>query len=67
MESQSEGKEPTKKQINRRIESKRADNSSAMPLFGKKDSTKKSKRDSRDPDKQFSIEDKYILKELLGT
>lgn len=39
----------------------------AMPLFGKKDSTKKSKRDSRDPDKQFTIEDKYNLKELLGT
>lgn len=38
-----------------------------MPLFGKKDSTKKSKRDSRDPDKQLSVEDKYILKELLGT
>lgn len=38
-----------------------------MPLFGKKDSTKKSKRDSRDPDKPFSIEDKYYLKELLGT
>lgn len=38
-----------------------------MPLFGKKDSTKKSKRDSRDPDKQFAIEDKYYLKELLGT
>ncbi|XP_055317130.1 calcium/calmodulin-dependent protein kinase type 1 isoform X2 [Sitodiplosis mosellana] len=37
-----------------------------MPLFGK-NSTKKSKRDSRDPDKQFSIEDKYILKEMLGT
>lgn len=39
----------------------------AMPLFGKKDSTKKSKRDSRDPDKPFSIDDKYYLKELLGT
>ncbi|XP_031624983.1 calcium/calmodulin-dependent protein kinase type 1 isoform X2 [Contarinia nasturtii] len=38
-----------------------------MPLFGKKDSTKKSKRDSRDPDKQFTIEEKYNLKELLGT
>lgn len=39
----------------------------AMPLFGKKDSTKKSKRDARDSDKPFSIEDKYYLKELLGT
>lgn len=38
-----------------------------MPLFGKKDSTKKSKRDLRDPDKQFSIDEKYHLKELLGT
>ncbi|XP_021917742.1 calcium/calmodulin-dependent protein kinase type 1 isoform X3 [Zootermopsis nevadensis] len=35
-----------------------------MPLFGKKDSTKKSKKDS---DKQPSVEDKYNLKELLGT
>ncbi|XP_063220216.1 calcium/calmodulin-dependent protein kinase type 1 isoform X1 [Bacillus rossius redtenbacheri] len=35
-----------------------------MPLFGKKDPTKKSKKDS---DKQPSLEDKYILKELLGT
>lgn len=38
-----------------------------MPLFGKKDSTKKSKRDLRETDKQLSIEDKYNLKELLGT
>ncbi|XP_069693470.1 calcium/calmodulin-dependent protein kinase type 1 isoform X1 [Periplaneta americana] len=35
-----------------------------MPLFGKKDSAKKSKKDS---DKQPSVEDKYNLKELLGT
>ncbi|GLH14294.1 Uncharacterized protein GBIM_18659 [Gryllus bimaculatus] len=35
-----------------------------MPLFGKKDPAKKSKKDS---DKQPSVEDKYILKELLGT
>jgi calcium/calmodulin-dependent protein kinase I len=35
-----------------------------MPLFGKKDSTKKSKKDS---DKQPSVEDKYIVKDLLGT
>lgn len=38
-----------------------------MPLFGKKDSEKKSKKDGKDPDKQPSIEDKYILKDLLGT
>lgn len=38
-----------------------------MPLFGKKDSAKKSKKDVRDPDKHGSIEDKYHLKELLGT
>lgn len=38
-----------------------------MPLFGKKDSGKKLKRDPKDPEKQQSIEDKYLLKELLGT
>uniref|UniRef100_A0A336JXH2 Calcium/calmodulin-dependent protein kinase type 1 n=1 Tax=Culicoides sonorensis TaxID=179676 RepID=A0A336JXH2_CULSO len=38
-----------------------------MPLFGKKDSGKKPKKDTKDPDKQPSIEDKYHLKELLGT
>lgn len=38
-----------------------------MPLFGKKDSGKKPKKDTKDPDKQPSIEDKYYLKELLGT
>ncbi|KAF2885613.1 hypothetical protein ILUMI_20555 [Ignelater luminosus] len=38
-----------------------------MPLFGKKDSEKKSKKDGKDPDKQPSIEDKYVLKDLLGT
>jgi len=37
-----------------------------MPLFGKKDS-KKSKKDSKDSEKQPSVEDKYNLKELLGT
>jgi hypothetical protein len=36
-----------------------------MPLFGKKDSGKKVKKS--DPDKQPSLEDKYHLKELLGT
>lgn len=39
----------------------------SMPLFGKKDSGKKPKKDTKDPDKQPSIEDKYHLKELLGT
>lgn len=34
-----------------------------MPLFGKE---KKTKKDGKDPDKA-SIEDKYYLKELLGT
>lgn len=38
-----------------------------MPLFGKKDSGKKSKKDGKDSEKQPSIEDKYVLKELLGT
>lgn len=37
-----------------------------MPLFGKKDSNKKIKKDGKD-DKSPSVEDKYILKELLGT
>ena len=35
-----------------------------MPLFGKKDPAKKSKKDS---EKLPSVEDKYNLKELLGT
>ncbi|XP_037925477.1 calcium/calmodulin-dependent protein kinase type 1 isoform X2 [Hermetia illucens] len=38
-----------------------------MPLFGKKDSAKKSKKDSRDPDRQIQIDEKFSLKELLGT
>ncbi|XP_039299068.1 calcium/calmodulin-dependent protein kinase type 1 isoform X1 [Nilaparvata lugens] len=39
-----------------------------MPLFGKnKDSTKKTKKDGKDSDKPPTVEDKYILKELLGT
>lgn len=38
-----------------------------MPLFGKKDSEKKSKKDGKESDKQPSVEDKYYLKELLGT
>ncbi|XP_072751104.1 calcium/calmodulin-dependent protein kinase type 1 isoform X2 [Anoplolepis gracilipes] len=37
-----------------------------MPLFGKKDSNKKIKKDGKD-DKSPSVEDKYILKDLLGT
>ncbi|KAL0128375.1 hypothetical protein PUN28_003576 [Cardiocondyla obscurior] len=36
-----------------------------MPLFGKKD-TKKIKKDGKD-DRSPSVEDKYILKDLLGT
>ncbi|XP_029041061.1 calcium/calmodulin-dependent protein kinase I isoform X1 [Osmia lignaria lignaria] len=37
-----------------------------MPLFSKKDSNKKIKKDGKD-DKSPSVEDKYVLKELLGT
>lgn len=37
-----------------------------MPLFGKKDSDKK-KKESKDADKMPSVEDKYYLKEMLGT
>ncbi|XP_046682304.1 LOW QUALITY PROTEIN: calcium/calmodulin-dependent protein kinase type 1-like [Homalodisca vitripennis] len=39
-----------------------------MPLFGgKKDSAKKSRKEGKDADKTPSVEDKYILKEMLGT
>lgn len=38
-----------------------------MPLFGKKDSGKKIRKDTRDFEKQPCIEDKYVIKELLGT
>ncbi|XP_063626025.1 calcium/calmodulin-dependent protein kinase type 1 [Cydia splendana] len=38
-----------------------------MPLFGKKDFGRKSKKDGRDSEKQPSIEDKYVVKDLLGT
>lgn len=39
-----------------------------MPLFGKKDSTKKLKKDGKDNEiKGPSIEEKYTLKEMLGT
>lgn len=44
----------------------RLSDDSKMPLFGKKDSNKKMKKDGKD-DKSPSVEDKYILKELLGT
>lgn len=38
-----------------------------MPLFGgKKDSAKKSKKEGKDLDKT-SVEDKYLLKDVLGT
>jgi len=35
-----------------------------MPLFGKKDMSKKTKKDA---EKSQSIEDKYDVKDLLGT
>lgn len=38
-----------------------------MPLFGKKDSGKKLKKDVKELSKQVSIEDKYNLHGLLGT
>lgn len=38
-----------------------------MPLFGKKDASKKIRKDVKELDKQPSIEDKYLIKELLGT
>lgn len=38
-----------------------------MPLFGKKDSGKKIRKDAKDLEKQPCIEDKYVIKELLGT
>jgi len=37
-----------------------------MPLFGKKDSTKKSKKDGKE-EKPPSVEDKYDMKDILGT
>lgn len=36
----------------------------AMPLFGKKDVSKKTKKDA---EKALSIDDKYDVKDLLGT
>jgi len=42
------------------------ENESKMPLFGKKDTNKKIKKDGKD-DRSPSVEDKYILKDLLGT
>lgn len=40
-----------------------------MPLFGKKDVAKRSKKDAKDyeKDKSQTLEEKYSLKELLGT
>lgn len=38
-----------------------------MPLFGKKDSGKKIRKDAKEFEKQPCIEDKYVIKELLGT
>ncbi|XP_011307069.1 calcium/calmodulin-dependent protein kinase type 1 isoform X3 [Fopius arisanus] len=37
-----------------------------MPLFSRKESNKKLKKDGKD-DKSASVDDKYVLKELLGT
>lgn len=38
-----------------------------MPLFGKKDSEKRSRRETRETERQHLIEEKYALKDLLGT
>ncbi|XP_050340075.1 calcium/calmodulin-dependent protein kinase type 1-like isoform X2 [Bactrocera neohumeralis] len=38
-----------------------------MPLFGKKDFSKKMKKDNKEFNKQASIEEKYNLHGLLGT
>lgn len=39
-----------------------------MPLFGKKDSTKKSKKEVKEQEKSSpSLEDKYDMKDVLGT
>ncbi|ODN04406.1 Calcium/calmodulin-dependent protein kinase type 1 [Orchesella cincta] len=39
-----------------------------MPLFGKKDSTKKSKKDGKEQEKSSpSLEDKFDMKDVLGT
>ncbi|KRT80364.1 protein kinase [Oryctes borbonicus] len=38
-----------------------------MPLFGKKDNERRVRRETRETEKQHLIEDKYVLKELLGT
>lgn len=42
-------------------------NADKMPLFGKKDNAKKSKKEGKDAEKTPTVEDKYNLKELLGT
>lgn len=39
---------------------------SMMPLFGKKDSTKKAKKEGKDPEKP-QLEDKFEMKDVLGT
>lgn len=38
-----------------------------MPLFGKKDSTKKSKKEGKEQEKTPCLEDKYDMKDVLGT
>lgn len=47
----------------------RASQVNKMPLFGKKDPEKKAKKEAAKEivEKQPSVEDKYYLKELLGT
>lgn len=38
-----------------------------MPLFGKKDSTKKPKKDGKELEKTVAVEDRYDMKDVLGT
>lgn len=38
-----------------------------MPLFGKKDSTKKVKKDGKDSERGPQLEDKFEMKDVLGT
>lgn len=38
-----------------------------MPLFGRRDPAKKPKKEARDAAGAASIDDKYVLKEQLGT
>ena len=38
-----------------------------MPLFGKKDSTKKSKKDGKEQEGPPRLEDRFDMKDVLGT